>query len=163
MRDPGPILITGCSTGIGRATAQRLATAGHTVYATGRTLDSVADLAGAGCHPLTLDVLDEESMRAAVAAIETEHGAVGALVNNAGYAVSGAIEAIPLDAVRTEFETNVFGYVRMARFVLPGMRRRGAGRIVNLSSVAGRVTMPGGGRLRGDEIRDRGGQRCAAL
>src|SRR5581483_11619789 len=74
-----------------------------------------------------------------------EHGAVGSLVNNAGYAVSGAIEAVPLDDVRREFETNVFGYVQMAQLVLPGMRRRGTGRIVNVSSVAGRVTMPGAG------------------
>ncbi len=84
-------------------------------------------------------------MQAAVAAVEAEHGSVGALVNNAGYAVSGAIEAVSLDAVRTEFETNVFGYVRMAQLVLPGMRRAGKGRIINVSSVAGRVTCPGAG------------------
>ena len=84
-------------------------------------------------------------MRAAVATVETEHGAVGALVNNAGYAVSGAIEAVALDAVRAEFETNVFGYLRMSQLVLPAMRQRRRGRIVNISSVAGRVTMPGAG------------------
>lgn len=139
------ILITGCSSGIGRATALHLAARGNTVYATARRLDAIADLESSGCRTLALDVLDEQSMRAAVAAVEAEHGAVGALVNNAGYAVSGAIEALPLDAVRTEFETNVFGYVRMAQLVLPAMRRAGTGRIVNVSSVAGRVTMPGAG------------------
>jgi NAD(P)-dependent dehydrogenase (short-subunit alcohol dehydrogenase family) len=145
MSEPGAILITGCSSGIGRATAEHLARAGHTVFATARSLDAIADLQASGCRMLALDVLDEQSMSAAVDAVESEHGAVGTLVNNAGYAVSGAIESVPIDAVRKEFETNVFGYVRMAQLVLPGMRRAGGGRIVNLSSVAGRVTMPGAG------------------
>jgi NAD(P)-dependent dehydrogenase (short-subunit alcohol dehydrogenase family) len=145
MSDPGAILITGCSSGIGRATAQQLATSGHTVYATARRVESLSELEGARCRTLALDVLNEESMAAAVAAIEAEHGAVGSLVNNAGYAVSGAIEATALDGIRTEFETNVFGGLRLAQLVLPGMRRAGSGRIVNLSSVAGRVTMPGAG------------------
>ena len=145
MSYPGAIVITGCSSGIGRAAALHLVQRGNTVYATARRLETIADLERAGCRTLALDVLDEESMQAAVAAVEAEHGSVGALVNNAGYAVSGAIEAVPLDAVRTEFETNVFGYVRMAQLVLPGMRGAGKGRIVNVSSVAGRVTLPGAG------------------
>jgi NAD(P)-dependent dehydrogenase (short-subunit alcohol dehydrogenase family) len=145
MSDPGAILITGCSSGIGRATAERLARQGRTVYATGRALEELEPLERAGCRALVLDVLDPATMRAAVGTVEAEQGSVGTLVNNAGYAVTGAIEAIPLDAIRTEFETNVFGYVQMAQLVLPGMRRRRTGRIVNLSSVAGRVTMPGAG------------------
>jgi NAD(P)-dependent dehydrogenase (short-subunit alcohol dehydrogenase family) len=144
-RGPGPILITGCSSGIGRASALHLAARGHTVYATARRTETLTELAAAGCRTLALDVCDEASAQAAVDAIEAEHGAVGGLVNNAGYAVSGAIEALDLEAVRIEFETNVFGYLRMAGLVLPGMRRAGRGRIVNLSSVAGRVTMPGAG------------------
>jgi NADP-dependent 3-hydroxy acid dehydrogenase YdfG len=145
MSDPGAILITGCSSGIGRATAAHLAGKGHTVYATARRLDAIADLERLGCRTLALDVLDEDSMTAAVAVVEDEHGSVGALVNNAGFAVSGAIEAVAVDQLRAEFETNVFGYVRMAQIVLPAMRRARHGRIVNLSSVAGRVTMPGAG------------------
>jgi NAD(P)-dependent dehydrogenase (short-subunit alcohol dehydrogenase family) len=145
MGDPGAILITGCSSGIGRATAQHLADSGHMVYATARRPESLSELERAGCRTLGLDVLDEQSMAAAVAEIEAEHGAVGALVNNAGYSVSGAIEALPLEAIRAEFETNFFGGLRLAQLVLPGMRRAGAGRIVNLSSLAGRVTMPGAG------------------
>ncbi len=145
MKDPGAILITGCSSGIGRATAQHLATRGHTVYATARSLDSLAELERAGCRTLALDVLDEDSIGKAVAAVEEDRGAVGTLVNNAGYAVSGAIEAVSLDAVRQQFDTNVFGYLRMIQAVMPGMRRRGTGTIVNLSSLAGRVTMPGAG------------------
>jgi NAD(P)-dependent dehydrogenase (short-subunit alcohol dehydrogenase family) len=140
-----PVLITGCSTGIGRATAERLARSGLTVYATARRLDSIADLQQAGCRTLALDVTDEESMRAAVAAVEEADGAVGALVNNAGYSQSGAVESIPLDDVRKQFETNVFGLLRMCQLVLPGMRREGRGRIVNLSSMGGKLTFPGGG------------------
>ncbi len=145
MNDPGAILITGCSTGIGRAAAEHLAAKGLLVYATARRPESIVDLERAGCRTLQLDVLDEDSARRAVAAVQSEHGAVGSLVNNAGYAVSGAIETVPLDDVREEFETNLFGYIRMAQLVLPGMRSRGAGRIVNISSLAGRVTMPGAG------------------
>jgi NAD(P)-dependent dehydrogenase (short-subunit alcohol dehydrogenase family) len=145
MSEPGAILISGCSSGIGRATAERLGRQGHTVYATARSREGLESLERAGCNTLVLDVLDDASMRAAVATVEAEHGAVGTLVNNAGYAISGAIEAISIDAIRREFETNVFGYVQMAQLVLPGMRARGTGRIVNVSSVAGRVTMPGAG------------------
>ena len=139
------MLITGCSSGIGQAIAERLAGAGHRVYATARRPEALADLAGKGCETLALDVTDEGSMRAAVARVEEAEGAVDVLVNNAGYGQSGAIEATPIDAIRRNFETNLFGYIRMAHLVLPGMRRQGSGRIVNMSSVAGRVTMPGSG------------------
>jgi NAD(P)-dependent dehydrogenase (short-subunit alcohol dehydrogenase family) len=139
------VLITGCSSGIGRATAERLAAGGHRVYATARRPEAIADLREKGCETLALDVLDEASMRAAVGAVEEAEGAVGVLVNNAGYGQTGAVEAVPIDAIRRNFETNLLGYMRMAQLVLPGMRRQGWGRIVNLSSVAGRVTMPGSG------------------
>ncbi len=139
------VLITGCSTGIGRATARRLARAGHTVYATARRRESVADLAGDGCRVLALDVTNEASMRAAVERVEKDEGAVGALVNNAGYGSEGPVEEIPMEEVRRQFETNVFGLARMCQLVLPGMRRQGFGRIVNVSSMGGRMTLPGGG------------------
>jgi NADP-dependent 3-hydroxy acid dehydrogenase YdfG len=139
------VLITGCSTGIGRATAERLASKGHTVYATARRVDSIADLEAKGCKLLALDVMDEDSMAAAVAAVEQAEGAVGALVNNAGYSQSGAVESVALDAVRKQFETNVFGLIRMCQLVLPKMREQGYGRIVNISSIGGKVVFPGGG------------------
>jgi len=139
------VLITGCSSGIGRASAERLAGAGWTVYATARRPESIAELEPRGCRTLALDVTDEASMSAAVAEIEREHGAVGALVNNAGYSQSGAIEEVPMDEVRRQFETNVFGLARMCQLVLPGMRRAGEGRIVNISSMGGKLTFPGGG------------------
>jgi NAD(P)-dependent dehydrogenase (short-subunit alcohol dehydrogenase family) len=139
------VLITGCSSGIGRATAEELAAAGWTVYATARRPESIADLEAKGCRTLALDVTDEASRANAVRAIEEAEGAVGALVNNAGYSQSGAIETVELDRIRAQFETNVFGLVRMCQLVLPGMRRAREGRIVNVSSMGGRLTFPGGG------------------
>jgi NAD(P)-dependent dehydrogenase (short-subunit alcohol dehydrogenase family) len=137
-------LITGCSTGIGRATAERMHEKGWTVYATARRPDTLADLAAAGCRTLALDVNDEASMRAAVTAVEAEHGAVGALVNNAGYAVEGAAETTPMTEVRRQFETNVFGLIDLCQLVLPKMREQRSGRIINISSVGGKVVFPGG-------------------
>jgi NAD(P)-dependent dehydrogenase (short-subunit alcohol dehydrogenase family) len=146
MAEPSKaVLITGCSSGIGRATAQRLLASKWTVYATARRVDAIADLADAGARTLALDVTDEDSMRAAVARIEQEEGAVGVLVNNAGYSQSGAIETVPLDAVRRQFETNVFGLIRLTQLVLPGMRAQRFGKIVNVGSMGGRLTFPGGG------------------
>jgi NAD(P)-dependent dehydrogenase (short-subunit alcohol dehydrogenase family) len=144
-----PVLITGCSTGIGRAAAERLARAGMTVYASARRPESIEDLKTAGCRTLALDVTDEDSMRTAVEEVERAEGAVGALVNNAGYSQSGAVETVALDDVRRQFETNVFGLLRMSQLVLPGMRREGRGRIVNISSMGGKLTFPGGGIYHG--------------
>jgi NAD(P)-dependent dehydrogenase (short-subunit alcohol dehydrogenase family) len=139
------VLITGCSTGIGRATAARLATRGWTVYATARRPDSIADLEQAGCRTLSLDVTDEQSMRAAVETVEAAEGAVGVLINNAGYSQSGAIETVPMESVRRQFETNVFGVVRLTQLALPQMRAQRWGKIVNVGSMGGRLTFPGGG------------------
>lgn len=140
------VLITGTSSGIGRATAARLARrADLTVYATARRVDAVADLAEAGARVLALDVTDEQSMRAAVDAVEAEHGQVGALVNNAGYGEYGTVEETGMDGVRRQFETNVFGLARLTQLVLPGMRAAGRGRIVNVGSMGGRLVFPAGG------------------
>jgi NAD(P)-dependent dehydrogenase (short-subunit alcohol dehydrogenase family) len=147
MADPASraVLITGCSSGIGRATAERLASRGYTVYATARRIETIADLEGRGCRVLALDVTDDDSMQAAVGTVVDEQGAVGALVNNAGYSQSGAVEEVPMAEVRRQFETNVFGLVRMCQLVLPGMRGQGHGRIVNVSSMGANFTFPGGG------------------
>jgi NAD(P)-dependent dehydrogenase (short-subunit alcohol dehydrogenase family) len=139
------VLITGCSTGIGRATARYLAERGPTVYATARRLESIEDLEGSGCRLLQLDVTDEDSMQQAVAQVVEREGAVGALVNNAGYSLSGAVESVSMDEVRRQFETNVLGLIRMCQLVLPGMREQRHGRIVNVSSMGGKLTFPGGG------------------
>lgn len=141
----GPVLVTGCSSGIGLATAQALLDAGHIVYATARRPEALTELAERGAHVLALDVTSEESMTSAVKAVEAEHGRVGALVNNAGYGEYGTIEETDLEKVRTMFETNVFGLARMSQLVLPAMREAREGRIVNIGSMGGRITFPVGG------------------
>lgn len=140
-----PILITGCSSGLGHAAALQLVDRGHTVYATARNPDSLGALADAGAHTLALDVTDDDSMRAAVAAVEEAHGAVGTLINNAGYAQAGPVETVGMDDARRQFETNVFGLMRMSQLVLPAMRDAGRGRIINVSSMAGRMVLPAAG------------------
>ena len=139
-----PVLITGCSSGIGRATAVRLHNAGFTVYATARRTDALTDVAGRGLRTVALDVTDEESMTQAVAAVEADAGPVGVLINNAGYGLYGPVEQLPMAEIRRQFVTNFFGLVRLTQLVLPGMRRRGQGRILNVSSMGGRITLPGG-------------------
>src|ERR671913_230941 len=139
------VLITGCSSGIGWATAERLVDVGWRVYATARKVQKIAPLEQRGCKLLPLDVADEDSMFSAVDEVERREGAVGVLVNNAGYSQSGAVEAVPMEKVRQQFETNVFGLARMCQLVLPGMRRQGYGRIVNVSSMGGKLTLPGAG------------------
>jgi NAD(P)-dependent dehydrogenase (short-subunit alcohol dehydrogenase family) len=138
-------LITGCSSGIGRATALRLHAAGLPVYATARHVEDLSDLAAKGVTTLALDLTDAESMDVAVKRVSAEHGAVGILVNNAGYAALGTIEEIALDDARVQLETNVLGPARLIQLVLPGMREQHFGRIINLSSMYGRFAVPGTG------------------
>ncbi|MDT0379251.1 oxidoreductase [Streptomyces sp. DSM 42041] len=146
MNDPhGPVLITGAAGGIGAATAARLAADGMTVYATARRPEALRALEDAGCRTLRLDVTDEESMRTVVREVTAEHGGLGALVNNAGYGAYGAVEEVPPEQLRAQFETNVFGLVRLTQLVLPHMREAGRGRIVNISSMGGRLVFPLGG------------------
>src|SRR5690349_16010834 len=140
------VLITGCSTGIGRATAIEATKRGHDVVATARKVDALDDLDVAG--KLRLDVDDDASVRDAVAAA----GAVDVLVNNAGWEISAPVEVGPIDVVRAMFETNYFGALRMVQAVVPQMRERGAGVIVNVTSLAGRVAPPMGGFYAGTKF-----------
>ncbi|XVS62293.1 SDR family oxidoreductase [Actinosynnema sp. CA-299493] len=135
----------GLSSGTGRATALRLHRAGWPVYATGRDLDGLKDLAEEGITTLQVDVTDEESMVAAVERITEDHGAVGVLVNNAAYSLNGTIGETPIDQVRRQFETNFFGLSRMTQLVLPGMREQRSGRIIMMSSIFGLFATPGRG------------------
>lgn len=132
-------LITGCSTGIGRATALELQSRGYEVIATARRPDTIEDLDVTGT--VALDVDSDESVASAVA----EAGPIDVLVNNAGFGVEGPIETVPLDEVRRMFETNVFGSARMIQAILPGMRERGRGAIVNVTSTAAIAAPPLGG------------------
>lgn len=140
MTAAGSVLITGCSSGIGQAAALALHEAGRTVVATARNPDTLSGLAGRGLRTLALDVTDESSMRAAV----DTAGSIDVLVNNAGYGLYGTVEQLPMAEIRRQFETNFFGLVRLTQLVLPGMRAAGGGRILNVSSMGGRATLPGG-------------------
>jgi NAD(P)-dependent dehydrogenase (short-subunit alcohol dehydrogenase family) len=137
------VLVTGCSTGIGRATAERLVRGGFDVFATARRPETLEQLRALGCRTLAVDVTDEESMVTAVRTVVEATGAVGVLVNNAGYAEYGPVEETPIDALRPQLETNVVGLTRLTQLVLPEMRAQGWGRIINLSSITGRISFPG--------------------
>ena len=136
------ILVTGCSTGIGRATALEAAARGHRVFASARRLESVSDLAAKGITPLALDVTDPPSIGEAVQAVLRAARRIDALVNNAGYGQYGAVEDVSLEEWRAQFEVNVFGALAVLRAVLPAMREARGGTVVNVSSVAGRVAVP---------------------
>ncbi|MFT4109292.1 oxidoreductase [Propionicimonas sp.] len=139
------VLVTGASSGIGAATARRLARAGHVVYGAARRIDRLAALQGDGVRPLLLDVTDEASMVAAVERVLAEQGRIDALVNNAGYGSYGAIEDVPQDEARRQLEVNLFGLARLIQLVLPGMRAQHSGRIVNVTSIGGRIATAFGG------------------
>ncbi|GAB4008277.1 SDR family NAD(P)-dependent oxidoreductase [Nocardioides ultimimeridianus] len=139
------VLITGCSSGIGAATASLLAESGWEVWASARRPETLADLEAAGCRTVALDVTDEDSMTAAVQTVLDGSGRIDALVNNAGYSQSGALESVDVADVRRQFETNVFGLLRLTQLVLPTMRKQRSGRIVNIGSMGGKMTFPGGG------------------
>jgi NAD(P)-dependent dehydrogenase (short-subunit alcohol dehydrogenase family) len=135
-------LVTGASSGIGEETAKGLLTAGFIVYAGARRVDAMRSLEEAGARVLSLDVTDDASMTAAVDTILRETGRIDVLVNNAGYGSFGALEDVPLDEARRQFEVNIFGLARLTQLVLPTMRARRAGRIINVSSASGKVGEP---------------------
>jgi NAD(P)-dependent dehydrogenase (short-subunit alcohol dehydrogenase family) len=138
-------LVTGANGGIGRATVDALAAAGFIAVGAARRSEAVEELRAAGVPAVRIDVTDEASMVSGLAETQRIAGSVGVLVNNAGYGLAGPIELLEMDDVRRQFETNVFGLVRMCQLVLPAMREREAGRIINISSIAGEITLPGQG------------------
>lgn len=148
METQKTILITGCSSGIGLQTAIYLAGKGHRVYASMRDTNKKTDLVEAArtakvsVGVVKLDVTDEKSIKSAVGSILKKEGRIDVLVNNAGYGLGGFIEDISLDEMRAQFETNVFGLVRVTQEVLPSMRRERKGTIINISSVVGKVALP---------------------
>ncbi|WP_049927466.1 SDR family oxidoreductase [Halopiger goleimassiliensis] len=145
------VLITGCSSGIGRATAEAFLEADWFVVATARNPDDVEDLAEAGCHTLALDVTDPDQVSRAVEETVEEGGAIDCLVNNAGYAQMGPLEDVSTADLHRQFDVNVYGPHRLVRAALPHMRAQGEGRIVNLSSVIGRISVPGSGAYAGSK------------
>lgn len=134
------VLVTGCSSGIGHDLAQRLAQAGYSVVATARKLETLDDLPVA--LKLSLDVAQPASINQAVESVLQHFGRIDVLVNNAGYAMYGAVEEISDEQVQQMFDVNVFGALRMVRAVVPHMRKQGAGRIINISSIVGKLAFP---------------------
>ncbi len=138
------ILVTGASSGIGFQTAQMFAEQGNTVYAAARRIELMQPLEQYGVRVLHLDVCDDVSIAQCVKTIFDAEGRIDVLVNNAGYGYFGAVENVPIADARRQFEVNLFGLARLTQLVLPIMRKNGCGRIVNLSSIAGRMAMPFG-------------------
>ncbi len=134
------VLITGASSGIGEATAIRLAAAGFTVYGAARRADRLEALEGV--IPLVMDVTVEEQVVAGVRRVISERGRIDVLINNAGYAQYGPVEEVPIEAARRQFEVNLFGLARLTQLVIPHMRTNGGGTIVNISSMGGRIYTP---------------------
>ena len=145
MTDSHVALVTGASSGIGEAAAVALAEAGWTVVGAARRLERLESLRTKGVTPHVVDVSDDDSMVTLVDDVVAEHGRIDVLVNNAGYSVFGAVEDVPVEVARRQLEVNVLGLSRMSQLVLPHMRAAGAGRIINIASVAGHVSEPLGG------------------
>jgi NAD(P)-dependent dehydrogenase (short-subunit alcohol dehydrogenase family) len=137
-------LVTGGSSGIGEATARALLAKGFTVYAVARRVERMSALESEGVHVFAMDVTDDASMVAGIERIITEQGRIDILVNNAGYGSYGAVEDVPIDEARRQFEVNVFGLARLVQLVTPHMRSRRSGRIINISSIGGKFYEPFG-------------------
>jgi short-subunit dehydrogenase len=138
------ILVTGASSGIGKATALLLLENGFTIYAAARRTELMQELQHAGAHLLSLDVTDDLSMQAGVDEILQKENQLDVLINNAGYGSYGALEDVPLSEARKQFEVNVFGLARLTQLVLPSMRARKSGLIINISSIGGKIAVPHG-------------------
>lgn len=138
------VLITGASSGIGKATAIFLAQNGYKVYATARRIERMDELKNFGIKPVFLDVTKEESLVSCVQQILAEAGRINILINNAGSGYYGALEDMPMSDAKYQMEVNVFAAARLIQLVLPSMRANKYGRIVNISSVGGKVTLPMG-------------------
>ncbi|HEX7864736.1 MAG TPA: oxidoreductase [Variovorax sp.] len=145
-------LVTGASSGIGEATALKLYALGYTVYAAARRLDRMRPLADVGIRVLQMDVTDDVSMRNAVLEIIARSGKIDVLVNNAGYGSYGAVEDVPLEEARAQFDVNVFGAVRLTQLVLPHMRWQRSGTIVNITSMGGKIHTPLGAWYHGTKF-----------
>jgi len=139
------VLITGASAGIGKVMAKYLAENGFIVYGAARRVEKKKELEALGIHTLAMDVTYEASMAGVVAAIVAREGRIDVLINNAGFGSYGALEEVPIADARYQLEVNVFGAARLVQLVLPHMRRRHWGRIINISSIGGKVSMPLGG------------------
>lgn len=136
------VLVTGASSGMGRATAEKLLLQGYTVYVAARRIDKMRDLEELGAVAIAMDITKDDEVVAAVDRIAAENGGVDVLINNAGFATYGAMEDTALADARYQFEVNLFGLARLTQLVLPHMRQQGAGTTVNISSMGGKIYTP---------------------
>ncbi|MFB5759572.1 oxidoreductase [Paenibacillus medicaginis] len=135
----GVVLITGASAGMGKVTAELLLKAGYIVYGAARRVENMRDIESKGAHIMAMDVTDEASMINGVKRIIKEQGRIDVLFNNAGYGSFGAVEDVPMEEARRQFEVNLFGLSRLTQLVLPYMRQQKSGKIINNSSVGGKI------------------------
>jgi NAD(P)-dependent dehydrogenase (short-subunit alcohol dehydrogenase family) len=142
MKSQQVALVTGASSGIGKATAQQLLKDGLTVYVAARRVEKMKDLQEQGAIPIKMDITVEEDIQQALRQIGEDHQGVDILVNNAGYAIYGAIEDTTIEDARRQFDVNIFGLARLTQLVLPYMRAQKAGKIINVSSVGGKIYTP---------------------
>lgn len=138
------VLVTGASSGIGKATAIYLSQKGYNVYGAARRNDRLQILGGYGVKAISMDVTDEESIINGFTKIIRETGGIDILINSAGLGSYGALEDVPMAEARNQMEINLFGATRLIQLVLPGMRKKGYGKIVNISSVGGKIGLPMG-------------------
>ncbi|MFO0398801.1 MAG: oxidoreductase, partial [Sphingobacteriia bacterium] len=136
------VFITGASSGIGKETALKLLQEGHTVYGAARRIDKMQALTDAGGYALQMDILQAQQVQAAVDKIIEAEGRIDVLINNAGYAVFGAVEDVSAEDTRRQFDVNLFGLAEVTKQVLPHMRRQKSGRILNISSMGGKLYSP---------------------
>lgn len=136
------ILVTGASSGLGKETAKRLLRDGHTVYVAARRVEQMQDLQAMGAIALKMDITQEDDIFAVVQTITAGHGAVDVLINNAGFGMYGSVEETSIADARYQFEVNLFGMARLTQLLLPAMRKKGTGKIVNLSSMGGKIYTP---------------------
>lgn len=142
MKSKQVILITGASSGMGKHAALKLIKEGHIVYGAARRVEKMQDLTEAGGHALKLDIINEADCRAVVDQIIAEQGHIDVLVNNAGYAIYGAIEDTSIEDARRQFDVNIFGLAQLTKMVLPHMRQQRSGKIINMSSMGGKMYTP---------------------
>jgi len=157
------VLITGASSGIGKSTVVQLLSDGYIVYGAARRLEKMDDLKKAGAHILSMDVTDDKSMVDGINSIISEQGRIDVLVNNAGYGSYGSVEDVSIKEAKRQFEVNIFGLARLTQLVLPYMRENHFGKIINISSIGGKIYTPLGAWYHGTKHALEGFSDCLRL
>lgn len=156
-------IITGASSGMGKSTAQNLLQQGYTVYGAARRVERMQDLQEKGMEVVALDLTDEESIEKAVHTILAKEGRIDILINNAGYGSYGSVEEVPLAEAKRQFEVNIFGLARLTQLIIPAMREQQSGRIVNISSMGGKIYTPFGAWYHATKFALEGWSDCLRL